>query len=199
MAGWRRKNKQHENFPSCMETPYPTAFLQNWWHAVGPPGTEPTNCIVNPGEGNDSTSRGVIWGGWGAITPQGKRKKERKKEREKKKKREKRQKETMNNVKLLHIKNCFFQFFNSQVALKNKKNLVPQEKVEMTPLSTCQARLSDELYQMLWRSPKQWGEHRGEFGEVQQEYDWDWLGHSWPEGKLIGKTGCKSGMIKDGI
>ena len=39
----------------------------------------------------------------------------------------------MNNVKLLHIKCCFFQFFNSPVALK--KNLPPQEKVEMTPLN----------------------------------------------------------------
>ena len=43
----------------------------------------------------------------------------------------------MNNVKLLHIKCCFFQFFNSPVALKNKKNFwPPQEKVEMTPLFT---------------------------------------------------------------
>ena len=34
--------------------------------------------------------RGVIWGGWGAVAPQGKRKKEkRKKERKKKKKKEK--------------------------------------------------------------------------------------------------------------
>ena len=41
----------------------------------------------------------------------------------------------MNNVKLLHIKCCFFQFFNRSVALKNqKKNLAPQEKVKMTPL-----------------------------------------------------------------
>ena len=41
----------------------------------------------------------------------------------------------MNNVKLLHIKCCFFQFFNSPVALKNiKKIWPPQEKVEMTPL-----------------------------------------------------------------
>ena len=33
------------------------------------------------------------------------------------------------------IKCCFFQFFNSPVALKNeKKMLAPQEKVEMTPL-----------------------------------------------------------------
>ena len=66
--------------------------------------------------------RGVIWGGWGAIAPQGKRKKKKKKEKKKKekkeKKREKRKKGTMNNVKLLHIKCCFFQFFNSPVALK---------------------------------------------------------------------------------
>ena len=40
----------------------------------------------------------------------------------------------MNNVKLLHIKCCFFKFFSSPVALKNKKNCCPQEKVEMTPL-----------------------------------------------------------------
>ena len=44
----------------------------------------------------------------------------------------------MNDVKLLHIKCCFFQFFNSPVALKNRKKICPppQEKVEMTPLST---------------------------------------------------------------
>ena len=41
----------------------------------------------------------------------------------------------MNNVKLLHIKCCFFQFLNSPVALKNKKKFCPpQEKVDMTPL-----------------------------------------------------------------
>ena len=41
----------------------------------------------------------------------------------------------MNDVKLLHIKCCFFQFFNCPVALKNKKKCwPPQEKVEMTPL-----------------------------------------------------------------
>ena len=45
----------------------------------------------------------------------------------------------MNNVKLLHIKCCFFQFFSSLVATggieKWKKNFAPpQEKVEMTPL-----------------------------------------------------------------
>ena len=40
----------------------------------------------------------------------------------------------MNNVKLLHIKCCFFQFFNSPVTLKNIKKKSSQEKVEMTPL-----------------------------------------------------------------
>ena len=40
----------------------------------------------------------------------------------------------MNSVKLLNIKCCFFQFFNSPVALKNLKKFGPQEKVEMTPL-----------------------------------------------------------------
>ena len=40
----------------------------------------------------------------------------------------------MNNVKLLHMKCCFFQFFNNPVALQNLKKFGPQEKVEMTPL-----------------------------------------------------------------
>ena len=55
--------------------------------------------------------------GAGGVAPQGKRKKERKKEKRKKReKREKRKKGTMNNVKLLHMKCCFFKFFNSPVA-----------------------------------------------------------------------------------
>ena len=70
-------------------------------------------------------------GGWGAVAPQGKRKKERKKEKRKKEKKKERKKGTMNNVKLLHIKCCFFQFFNSPVALKNKKKIwPPQEKLK---------------------------------------------------------------------
>ena len=40
----------------------------------------------------------------------------------------------MNNIKLPHINCCFSKFFNSPVALKNKKNFAPQEKVEMTLL-----------------------------------------------------------------
>ena len=34
----------------------------------------------------------------------------------------------MNNVKLLHIKCCFFQFFNSAVALKYLKKFWPPKK-----------------------------------------------------------------------
>ena len=97
-------------------------------------------------------TRGVIWGGWGAVAPPPRKKKKRKKER-KKEKREKRKKErkkgTMNNVKLLHIKCCFFQFFNSPVALKNIKKLAPpQEKVEMTPL--------DKTWQEFFFFQNQW-------------------------------------------
>ena len=48
----------------------------------------------------------------------------------------------MNNVKLLRtrIKCCFFQFFNSPVALKVKKKFAPQEKVEITPLVVLRIR-----------------------------------------------------------
>ena len=61
-----------------------------------------------------------------------KKKKKKKKKRKKRKKKKERKKGTMYNDKLLHIKCCFFQFFNSPVALKNlKKFWPPQEKVEM--------------------------------------------------------------------
>ena len=68
-------------------------------------------------------SRGVIWGeGLGALAPPppGKirKKKRNEKEKRKKEKKEKRKKGTMNTSQ---IKCCFFQFFNSPVALKNKK------------------------------------------------------------------------------
>ena len=73
--------------------------------------------------------------GRAVAPPQGKeknRKKERKrkkKEKIKEKKKKERKKGTVNNVQLIHIKCCFFQFFNSPVPLKNnKKNLPPQEK-----------------------------------------------------------------------
>ena len=59
----------------------------------------------------------------------------------------------MNNVKLLHIKCCFFQFFNSPVALKNKKKFGPQEKVEMAPLpSSIQVELDHGLRRLENRS-----------------------------------------------
>ena len=62
-----------------------------------------------------SSSGASFEGGWGAVAPpQGKRKKEgKKKKRKKNRKKEERKKRAMNNVKLLHIKYCFFQFFNS--------------------------------------------------------------------------------------
>ena len=81
-------------------------------------------------------------GGWGAVAPPSPKEEEKKKKRKKKEKKEKKGKKErkkegnyMNNVKLLHIKCCFFQFFNSPVTLKNLKKFgPPQEKVEMTPL-----------------------------------------------------------------
>ena len=65
-------------------------------------------------------------GGWGGRRPppppkekEKKKKRKKKRKREKKRKKRKRKKGTMNDVKLLHIKCCFFQFFNSPVASKN--------------------------------------------------------------------------------
>ena len=69
--------------------------------------------------------RGVIWGGWRPSPPR-KKKKERK--IEKREKKEERKKGTMNNVKLLHIKCCFFQFFNSPVAFKIEIKFGPPKK-----------------------------------------------------------------------
>ena len=40
----------------------------------------------------------------------------------------------MNNIKLLHIKCCFFLIFQKTSAIEKKNNLAPQEKVEITPL-----------------------------------------------------------------
>ena len=61
--------------------------------------------------GNSNQRRHL--GGLGAVAPsQGKRKKRKKKEkREKKEKKRKRKKGTMNDVKLLHTKCCFFPIF----------------------------------------------------------------------------------------
>ena len=92
----------------------------------------------------------LVWGGaeasFGGLggrrpppLPQGKRKKKKRKKKKekkrKKKKRKKRKKRTMNNVKLLHIKCCFFSNFSIvRWHWKIKKISRPQEKVEMTPL-----------------------------------------------------------------
>ena len=72
------------------------------------------------------------FGGLGPSLPRKKKKKKKKKEnrkkRKKEEKREKRKKGTTNNVKLLNIKCLFFQFFNSQAALKNIKKFWPPRK-----------------------------------------------------------------------
>ena len=64
--------------------------------------------------------------------PRKKKKKKKRKRKRKKRKKEKKKKEgkkgTMNNAKLLHIKCCFFQFFNSLVAMKNKNKFGPPKK-----------------------------------------------------------------------
>ena len=72
----------------------------------------------------------VSFGGLGGSRPpkEKEKKKERKKKETRERKEKKRKKGTMNSVKLLHIKCCFFQFFNSPVALKNKKNFGPPRK-----------------------------------------------------------------------
>ena len=75
-------------------------------------------------------------GAEGAVDhhPKGKRKKKKKKKKKKKEKREKKKKERrelwkMSNYKVLF----FFQFFNSPVALRNKKNFVPKKKLKWRP------------------------------------------------------------------
>ena len=68
--------------------------------------------------------------------PRKKKKKEKRKKKKKEKKKIERKKGTMNNVELLHIKCCFFQFFNKSGSTEKFKKILasPQEKVEMTPL-----------------------------------------------------------------
>ena len=130
-----------------------------------------------------SQRRHLGGGGWGprkmwhllyAIHKYVLKKKKKEKKERKEKKRKKRKKRTMNSVKLLHINCCFFQFFNSSVALKNEKKIAPQEKVEMTPLfvrwhimyytSWCpaplgshgQTRTQQSHYAPPWGLPFQW-------------------------------------------
>ena len=85
-------------------------------------------------------------GGWRpSPPPQGERKKEKKrkkkkKEKEKRKKREKKEGnyDYMNSVQLLHIKCCFFQFFNSRWHWKIKIICPPKKKLKWRPwLSEC--------------------------------------------------------------
>ena len=86
------------------------------------------------------------FGGLGGRRPP--KKKEKRKEKRKKKKRKKR---TRNNVKLLHIKCCFFQFFNSPVALKNKKNFAPpKKKLKWRPYMVLVYALAVATYPLEW-------------------------------------------------
>ena len=67
----------------------------------------------------------------GRCPPENKKEKRKEKKKKKKKKKKKeRKKGTMNNVKLLHIKCCFFQFFNSPVALKIIKQIAPKKNLK---------------------------------------------------------------------
>ena len=50
----------------------------------------------------------------------------------------------MNNFKLLHIKCCFFQIFNSLVALKNEKKFGPaKKKLKWCPCVTRSSHIDD--------------------------------------------------------
>ena len=67
-------------------------------------------------------------GAGGAVAPPRKKKKRKKRKKKKEKKRWKRKKGTMTDVKLLHTKCCFFQFFQCRGRLKNKKFFAPPRK-----------------------------------------------------------------------
>jgi hypothetical protein len=71
-------------------------------------------------------TRGVIWGAGGPSPPRKKKKK--KEEKKKRERKEKKRKKKEGNYELLHIKCCFFQFFNNPVTLKNKKIFGPPRK-----------------------------------------------------------------------
>ena len=84
-------------------------------------------------------------GGWGPSPPPPppRKKKKRKKERKKEKKRKKREKEIKERGELWTASNycdmndCFFQFFNNPVALKNlKKCWPPKKKLKWRPCLT---------------------------------------------------------------
>ena len=95
---------------------------------------------------------GASFEGAGRPSPPGKRKKRKEKKRKKRRKKE-RNEGTMNNVKLLHIKCCFFQFFNSPVALKNKKNSPPRKSWNDAPACSCWILLLNQTYKSFkWNS-----------------------------------------------
>ena len=85
---------------------------------------EPKYDYSDSGYNINQLKPGASFEGAGGPSPSPKEKEKKRKKRKKRKKKEKkgkkeRKKRTMDDVKLLHIKCCFFQFFNSPVALKN--------------------------------------------------------------------------------
>ena len=70
----------------------------------------PSGLLCTRARGARRTEASFEWG-WGSFPPPGKRKKERKRQKKEKKEKKERKKGTMNNVKLLHIKCCFFPIF----------------------------------------------------------------------------------------
>ena len=118
-----------------------THVIRNAAHAPAQQVSYTAGRVLPNKENLSSSISGASFEGAGGRRPPPNEKEKRKKRKKRKmrKKREKLKKErkkgTMNNVKLLQIKWCFFKFFNSPVSLKNlKKFWPPQEKVEMTPL-----------------------------------------------------------------
>ena len=125
-SGSEKLDKLHDI--ACEEA---EVSISNCWSWKG----EVFNPIRTPVASPNSQAAEASFRGAGGRRPQGKRKRERKKgKRKKREKKRKRKKGTMNNVKFLHIKCCFFQFFNSPVALGNiKKFWPPKKKLKWRP------------------------------------------------------------------
>ena len=79
-------------------------------------------------------NRSVIWGGWWGRRPPPKEKKEKKKEKKEKKKRKKESRELWITSNYYVLSAVFPNFQLSGGIEKYKKNLAPQEKVEITLL-----------------------------------------------------------------
>ena len=87
--------------------------------------------MIRPSEGAIQYKTGMLMrteasfeGGQGAVAPKQKEKKKKERKKEKKEKREKKEKKERREITTC----CFFQFFNSPVALKNLKKFGPPRK-----------------------------------------------------------------------